>query len=103
MNPDIQEIVIPVLILIGIIPAAIAHAKGYNFLWFWLLGMFVFILALPIAITMRPNEKTLMRRAEAAAAARGDVRCPECREFIRGDARLCPHCRSALAQVAVAP
>lgn len=33
---------------------------------------------------------------DIAAGAIPDVRCPECRELVRGDARKCKHCGSAL-------
>lgn len=37
---------------------------------------------------------------EALATPESLVRCPECRELVRNDARLCKHCRSTLVPVA---
>jgi hypothetical protein len=45
-----------VLSLLGLIPAAIAHKKGRAFLDWWFFGAALFPVALPLAITLRPNE-----------------------------------------------
>lgn len=52
-----MEIVI-VAILLGIIPAAIASGKGRNFLLWWLYGSLLFIVALPMALIMKPKAVT---------------------------------------------
>ncbi|MCU0920185.1 MAG: zinc ribbon domain-containing protein [Burkholderiaceae bacterium] len=36
---------------------------------------------------------------DIAAGAVPTVRCPDCRELVRGDARKCKHCGSALTPV----
>jgi cation transport ATPase len=42
-------------IIIGILPAAIAHGKGGNFLLWWIFGSALFIVALPCAILKKPD------------------------------------------------
>jgi hypothetical protein len=83
--------------LLGLIPAAIAHRKGHSFLFHWAFGAVLFPVALLSAIVVHTDRELLDRRAERRAAARGEVRCPACREFVRADASICPHCRTALA------
>jgi hypothetical protein len=83
-------------IFLGLIPAMIARRKGRSFLAFWLFGSIALIPALPFALAMEANEKELAERAERAATARGEIPCPACREFIRGDATICPHCRTVV-------
>ena len=83
--------------LLGLIPAAIAHRKGHSFLFHWLFGAVLFPVALLSAIVVHTDRDLLDRRAERKAAARGEIRCPACREFVRADATICPHCRTVVA------
>ncbi len=58
--------------------------------WWWLLGWLglVFVLVLPSQLRdpEAPNPET-------------HVRCPDCRELVRHDARKCKHCGAALVPV----
>jgi hypothetical protein len=40
--------------LIGLVPAAIARRKGRDFLAWWVFGAMMFVLALPVALLLRP-------------------------------------------------
>ncbi len=40
---------------IGLIPAAIAHAKGESFAAWWMFGTVLFIVALPAALLLEPR------------------------------------------------
>ena len=42
--------VLCISVLIGLIPAAIAHGKGHGFFEWWFFGAALFIVALPMAI-----------------------------------------------------
>jgi hypothetical protein len=80
-------------LLIGLIPAAIAHGKGRSFMGWWIFGSLLFIVALPWAICMKADLKT----KDAEALSSGDFRkCPECAELVRAEARKCKHCGSIL-------
>jgi hypothetical protein len=68
-----------VAVLIGLLPAAIAQSKGYNFFAFWIFGAALFIVALPVAIFMKPNPDTRQQ-------------CPFCRTSIDPTATVCPQC-----------
>lgn len=63
-------------LLLGLIPGLIARSRGETFFNWWLFGVFMFILALPMAI-MTTGKK-----------------CPACKTRINRQATLCPACRS---------
>jgi uncharacterized protein YbaR (Trm112 family) len=86
-----------VVALLGLIPATIARRKGYSFWFHWAFGAAVFPVALLSAIVTPFDADRLNRRAERRASRRGEIRCPACREFVRSDATICPHCRTTLA------
>jgi hypothetical protein len=47
-----------VAIVLGLIPAAIASAKGHQFISWWVFGALLFIVALPMAIVLKPRDTT---------------------------------------------
>lgn len=67
--------------VLGLIPAAIARHKGDSFLWWWLVGTVMLIVALPWVLLMKDKRR----------------RCPHCAETVRTQARVCPHCQRDLA------
>jgi hypothetical protein len=69
------------IILLGIIPAMIAHRKGRNPVAWWLYGSALFLIAFPHSLLARD-----LSRAP----------CPRCAELIKLEARICPHCRSEI-------
>jgi hypothetical protein len=73
-------------ILIGLIPATIAHKKGYNFFLWWVFGASFFIIALPWAIIMKPKQKINEQPED------GIKKCPQCAEVVKREARVCKFC-----------
>jgi hypothetical protein len=65
--------------LVGLIPAVIAQRKGYSFVGWWIFGALLFIVALPMALVMKPNQSA--RR-----------QCPHCRAWIDREATVCRQC-----------
>lgn len=76
-------------ILLGLIPAFIAHRKGHSFWMWWVGGAFMFIIVLPLAIVEKPNPEELERRR---LSSRGFKPCPYCAERIRERAVVCRYC-----------
>lgn len=75
--------------MLAVIPGGIAHSKGHSFFAFWLFGVLLLVVALPVAITLKNHRPTLDRRAMAHG---GGVRCPYCAEIIRPQAKVCRFC-----------
>jgi hypothetical protein len=72
-------------ILLGLIPAAIAKAKGASFIGFWAFGALLFIVALPVAIFLKREY------------SEGMMGCPVCKKSVSKAAASCPSCGHPIA------
>ncbi len=75
------------VVLIGLIPAVIAQGKGRSFVLWWLYGAALFIVALPHALIM-PSRKV----DPNAPTPETHVRCPDCKELVLKEAKVCKYC-----------
>ena len=50
---DFLDTLVSIAILLGLIPAVIAHKKGYLFWLWWLYGAALFIIALPHSLSLK--------------------------------------------------
>ncbi|WP_429886601.1 zinc ribbon domain-containing protein [Geoalkalibacter halelectricus] len=80
-----------VLMLLGIIPAYVAMAKGRNFMVWWLYGTFLFVFAIFHAIVIRPVDENLHHY--------GRRYCPHCEKIIDLDATRCEFCEAEVPPV----
>ncbi len=86
-------IILLVAAVLGLLPAAIAAAKGRSFVLWWIYGALLFIIALPHALLAKSANKLI----DTQQAAAGNVQCPTCAEWIRPEARICRYCKTTLA------
>src|SRR4051812_37945041 len=73
-------------VLLGLIPAVIASRKGHSFVSYWVFGALLFIVALPVALIMKPDR-------------RGQRKCPHCAQYVVIEAKVCKHCHRDLPAV----
>jgi hypothetical protein len=77
----VEDPVLALLLILGLIPASIAHRKGRSFLLWWLYGSVLLLLAWPHAVFLMEEPKNV-RIGE----------CPDCGSEIEGEMEVCPEC-----------
>ena len=76
--------------LIGLIPAKIASDKGRSFGVWWFFGFMFWIIALPVSLIIKKDEKAIAERE-------GLMKCPICMEWgIKKGATVCKFCGSQI-------
>lgn len=81
------------VVFLGMITGAIAHKKGHSFAKWWFYGAALFIVALPMAIMLKP-----VGEAAGTTVAMGGLRkCPKCAELIQPEAQVCRFCNAEVA------
>jgi hypothetical protein len=83
-----MEKVILFSILLGFIPALIAHINGRSFGLWWIYGALLFIVALFHSILMKPNQSELKKRL----LSKGLKKCLHCEGLNKADSNVCRYC-----------
>lgn len=86
------------IMLLGLIPAFIAQAKGRSAFAWWIYGALLFIVALPHALLLSPRPADASRLDKPARRP-----CPHCAEDILPAATLCPFCKQTVQPQAICP
>lgn len=92
------EMRMAIAIALGLLPAAIAHRKGFNFFLWWILGTLAFIVVLPIVLLVKPigfgpsRKETDSPVLETPPEVYEKRPCPHCGEPIKLDAKFCRFC-----------
>lgn len=92
-------LIIVVPVLLGLIPASIASAKGRNFALWWLYGILLFLPALIHSLLIQTNPDA----GDDWSIRQGLRKCPYCAEYIKPDAVVCRFCGRSLAALADVP
>lgn len=83
-------------VVIGII----AGSRGRSGFGWFALSLFVSPILTLILVVALPSIKPNVDSSGQAITESTHVRCPDCRELVRADARKCKHCGTALTPVA---
>jgi hypothetical protein len=86
-------------IVFSILVGVFANSRGRSGFGYFILSLVLSPLIMFIVVAILGDMKTQAAQAIAVAeapAADTHVRCPECRELVRKDARKCKHCSTVL-------
>lgn len=88
-------------LIFSIVVGVAAGSRGRSgFGWFLLSAIISPLLALILVLILPKANETTASVGGEAITAETHTRCPECRELIRVDARVCKHCRHRIAPLA---
>ena len=84
----------------AIASGVVASAKGRSGFGWFLLGLLFSFFALIIVACLPSRQAVVVRSAEPMPTPDTHVKCPDCKELVLRDARVCKHCRCRLVPLA---
>lgn len=84
--------IIFVWLFFALLCAVVANTKGRSTFGWFLLGCFLGIIALLIVLVAPSLKVGPVLAGSEVATEKTHVRCPDCKELVRKDARKCKHC-----------
>jgi hypothetical protein len=90
-------------LVLSIVAGVIASNKGRSGFGYFVLSIFLSPLIGIILVACLSTVEKGVRVDGEIATADTHVRCPDCRELVRKDARVCKHCRCKLVPVEEPP
>lgn len=78
-----------ILLVIALIPAAIARSKGRSFILWYIYGIALWIVALIHSILLKEDSYQSTRQSITGQSLK---KCPSCGEFVRQEASVCRYC-----------
>lgn len=84
-------------LVLSVLVGLLAVKRGRSWPGWFMLSLFLSPLIGLVALLVAPNLATAYADAEARVDPSTHVRCPDCRELVRRDARKCKHCGSTLS------
>lgn len=84
-------------LVFSIVVGVAANSRGRSGVGWFLFSLILSPLLGLILVLVLPRQSAETQDADEEVAPKfADVRCPDCRELVRADARKCKHCGSAL-------
>ena len=80
--------------LLGLIAGLIAENKGRSLMLWWFLGFLCPIVVIPISCFLSYKGDAF----DAKMLRDGNKKCLFCSEWVRSEAKICKHCRTAFNQ-----
>lgn len=83
-------------LIMAVLAAGIASHKGRSVGGWFIIGLVFGIFAVIVVAVLSSNKPAAVFAEAEAPTPETHVRCPECRELVRMDARKCKHCGTTL-------
>ncbi len=84
---------------LAVAAGVVGSSKGRSGFGWFLLGLLFSLIAL-IIVACLPSKRAMIIQNGPTPTPRTHVKCPDCKELVLMDARVCKHCRCRLLPMA---